>query len=94
MPHQQPQERKPHRHRPCVLLEENEQRATRRAGAGRPDEPGVQLGAVRGGKPHVLVVEAEAVRVEGDVVGDARDARDVDLVIWLWGEGVSGGVTR
>jgi len=45
----------------------------------------VQLGAVRGREPHVLVVEAEAVRVERDVVGDSRDARDVDLVVVVVG---------
>jgi len=45
----------------------------------------VQLGAVRGREPHVLVVEAEAVRVERDVVGDSRDAWDVDLVVVVVG---------
>lgn len=39
----------------------------------------MELGAVGGGQPHVLVVEAEAVGVEGDVVRDARDPGDVDL---------------
>lgn len=44
----------------------------------------MQLGAVRGREPHVLVVQAEAVRVEGDVVGDPGDARDVDLWVVCW----------
>lgn len=83
MPHQQPQERQPHRHRPGVLLEEDEQRAARRPGSGRADEPRVQLRAVGRREPHVLVVEAEAVRVEGDFVGHSRDAGDVYLFFFF-----------
>ena len=45
----------------------------------------MQLRPVGRREPHVLVVEAEAVRVEGDVVGHSGDAGDVYL------EGLFGG---
>ena len=50
----------------------------------------MELGPVGSRQPDVLVVEAEAVRVEGDVVGDARDPRDVDLKVGFLGVERSG----